>query len=271
MTKPYQKKRGKENTKGGSKASTNGSPKMNGSSESSPILPELERLRSEKSLEKKAGIESLKLKMEDIRLGTCIHDLQKNEEIKDYQCRICGMRFDSVTAILSVWPSPYCKCDECQEKAKPYAEKGTKVHKLIETGETPPPELAGYIRAKDRFLAATGLSVTDQEQSVWDDHYAVAGRADCFGMGNNAKFLIDWKTGKQHFKDLIQLSAYRVLAENRGFHVVGAIPVYLRDDETYEDIFGNPDAIQPILDTSRYFITFLDCLRVFRTHKKYGH
>src|SRR3990172_12218125 len=118
MTRPYQKKLGKGNTRSGSKASTSGSRKTNGSSESSPILPEPERVISEKSSEKSPGTESLKLKTAEIRLGTCIHDLQKNEEIKDYQCRICGMRFDSVTAILSVWPSPYCKCDECQEKAK---------------------------------------------------------------------------------------------------------------------------------------------------------
>jgi hypothetical protein len=122
------------------------------------------------------------------------------------------------------------------DKRDEAADFGTRVHALVESsikGEalpdiaTLPEQVQSGLNAYLTWASMTKLKIVEQEVSMTSEVHQFGGTLDAIGEINGELCLLDWKTSKAVYQDmLIQLAAYNILwTENfpdrplHGFHL----------------------------------------------------
>lgn len=121
------------------------------------------------------------------------------------------------------------------DKRDEAATYGTQVHEWVEShiqGKQPEiPEIDAIKSGIDAYLkweSMTKLKIVEQEISLVSEAHQFGGTPDAIGQIDNELCLLDWKTSKGVYQDmLIQLAAYRLLWEENypkrlltgGFHL----------------------------------------------------
>lgn len=100
--------------------------------------------------------------------------------------------------------------------SKHAAHRGTSVHKAVDiffdTGHLPrlAPEYDGYLSAFTKWLESFSPKSIQGETEVYSDKYCYAGRFDHLVEINGLTWLLDFKTGKNIYKEVgLQLVAYQ--------------------------------------------------------------
>jgi hypothetical protein len=103
-----------------------------------------------------------------------------------------------------------------------YRERGSAVHTAsayIDDGtfdeSSTHPDLLGYTKGYERFLADTRFKAQASEVAVYSPALKVAGITDKYGVSNDRTWLLDLKSGKSAPKGVeLQLGMYRLLLGN---------------------------------------------------------
>ena len=199
-----------------------------------------------------------------------------------------GDKFPSVTTILNIIGKDYLQFwygklgnEEAEKQLKAAAQRGTDLHKTIESHIKMKKGLFnGNFQAKsplfDRFLEfEDGVKVefTMSETTVFSKKHRFAGTLDAVGIENYEKnpvlTIFDWKTSKSlHKENKLQISAYAYALEEMFPEMAGAIEkarVVRFVDPTPENPEPKPE--QYVLSRSEIddnFKVFLSCLEVWK-------
>lgn len=104
--------------------------------------------------------------------------------------------------------------------------------------DTVRPELVGYVRGWEAFLADCQFKIVDIERMVFNPTYRYAGTLDRTGSGilggaARQKVLLDLKTGSPARWHALQLAAYALALEPRSPDSWYRVGCYLSDDGGY--------------------------------------
>lgn len=154
---------------------------------------------------------------------------------------------------------------------------GTLAHYLVQcdlTGETPDTSEYGAMeidKAENALLSfyewkkSRNIKVIQCEMPLVSEKYRYGGTIDCYCYINNEIWLLDFKTGKAIYDEmLIQLAAYMQLLNENGYEVNQAKILRIGRDETegFEE--------RTIKDVSKQWEVFEACLKIYQLKKEIG-
>lgn len=154
---------------------------------------------------------------------------------------------------------------------------GTLAHYLVQcdfTGEKP--DLSEYGKteidqAENALISfyewkrAKVIEPIENELQLVSEQYRYGGTIDCYCKIDGDIWLLDFKTGKAIYSEmLIQLAAYRQLLNENGYPVERAKILRIGRDETegFEE--------RTITDFTNHWELFSHCLEIYRLQKKIG-
>ena len=189
-------------------------------------------------------------------------NIQFNEERHEYS--VNGLIVPSVSEIIR----PLMV--DVAEKGKPWlrdiaAARGTRIHEatmLLDYGEEVEvdPDIAGYLKAYQRFLDDYNPKWEGIETIVYHDGLGYAGTIDRYGIVDGRKAVVDIKTGAYNkYPMCAQLGAYiTALAKMTGFRAENAFDLMLSKDGTYQIKYIDHVASS----------LFVDCLSIYDITKR---
>lgn len=154
---------------------------------------------------------------------------------------------------------------------------GTLAHYLIQcdmTGETPDISEYGAMeidKAENALISffewkkGKNIETIENEIPLVSEQYGYGGTIDCFCKIDDTYWLIDFKTCKSIYNEmLVQLAAYRQLLNENGFEVDKAKILRIGRDETegFEE--------RTVTDFTKYWEMFEHCLAIYKLQKEIG-
>ena len=104
--------------------------------------------------------------------------------------------------------------------------------------------------------------IIETELQLVSENLRYGGTIDCYCKLNNKFTILDFKTGKSIYDEhLLQVSAYKHLAEENGFKVeqVGILQIGRTEDEGFSECY--------ISDTETHWELFKSCLNIYHLQK----
>jgi len=206
---------------------------------------------------------------------TKIHTVYKTQD---------GQRVPSVTTILGILNKPAllewawkCGCEGLDyKKVRDTAgDIGTLAHYLImcylnkETPDTSEYSKESIGKAENCLLSffewhkANPVKPVIVEEPMVSEFYGFGGTIDCLGELNGELWLVDFKTGKAIYPEMIsQLAAYRVLLAEHGHEIANAriVRIGRDEDEGFEE--------RVITNLSKEWQVFEHCLKIYNLQKE---
>jgi len=213
-------------------------------------------------------------------------DVKKVSQAHTIYKDAAGKRLPGVTTILSVLAKPALVAwanrlgldgIDSSKYTDESARIGTLAHYLVQCHLThTEPALTMYgqweiDKAENALISfyewekSHTIEPIETELPLVSEQYKYGGTVDCYGMVDGTLTLLDFKTGKAIYDEmLIQLAAYRQLLTENGFPVDRAriIRIGRREDEGFEE--------RAITDFEPYFELFEHCLAIYRLQKRIG-
>jgi hypothetical protein len=154
---------------------------------------------------------------------------------------------------------------------------GTLAHYLVQchlTGETPDTSTYGAFeidKAENALLSfyewmkTRTIETIENELPLVSENYRYGGTIDCYCKINGELWLLDFKTGKAIYPEMLtQLSAYIQLLNENGYQVEKARILRIGRDETE----GFEERV--ITDFTKHWELFEHCLAIYRLQKQIG-
>jgi hypothetical protein len=122
------------------------------------------------------------------------------------------------------------------------------------------PKYAGYINALKSWWNTNNPQTIHTELELFTDTYNVAGRCDKVMLLRNDNWIIDFKTGKDLYKEVgLQLAIYKFMANEKGYNIKHTGALLLMEDGGYK-----------FCQTNDNLEDFVNVLNVWRWLKKKG-
>lgn len=144
-------------------------------------------------------------------------------------------------------------------RVKETQQRGTYIHELAENypnvEHIVKPELdidcGGYVKALENYHTTMKPKVVMKEQILYSTRYKVAGRFDQVQEINGRNWLIDYKTGKNLYKELeLQLVIYKSMLEEDGFTIdhMGGVLLKENGDFVMQECHGKVENFLKVRD-----------------------